>query len=731
MKKMLGGILAATIVAVGARAHAAGDLMLAQSTITLRGGGKPAVVVRARWSGATALPDAHQVAATLRIAGAAGEGDSGLLALPASGWRGNATRLRYADARGRAGGIRSIVLRGGRRGGRLLIVGGGTAWRFAVGDMPTRVALVLDLGTRRWCTQFDAADLKRRANRVRGHRDAPAPACPCAGNADGTFAALQDLFDRHGCTAVACHGAAPGSGGLDLTRDVAWQHLVNAPSTAEPGTLRVRPGAPQMSLLWRKLAAATQGLTGVAGSPMPSGGAPLAADELAAVTKWIYAGAPATSVVAGTEALLDACLPPAVPQKIAPPDPPAPGTGVQFYGPPWTIAPQSEGEVCYARWYDVTAEVPAEAVIDCPADWGGTPQGCFAFDQQALTQDPNSHHSILRLYRGAYGVDDPGWGTWTCHGGDRDGTPCRPLGIGTPAPAGADCGERSACAGTAVHAIGCVGYGPADFSQGFRIDDSNAAPQILISTTPYFERRFPDGVYGVLPLKGILVTNSHAFDITDEPTTNEQWLNVYFAPPADRQHRLRDLFDAGDIFVAHVPPYTQRTYCRTHTFAQGTHLFRLTSHTHKHGIRFDVWGPGIPNACVATDPACTPPGGTPVLVTTDYSDPAQTLIDPPLALNDPDPATRRYEFCARYDNGIETPVRRRSRSAPTSAPCPPGELACIGGSADRAHCSTDAQCGGGVCDACTVSGGATTEDEMFILMGDYFCDDGSPCDTTP
>jgi hypothetical protein len=282
-----------------------------------------------------------------------------------------------------------------------------------------------------------------------------------------------------------------------------------------------------------------------------------------------------------------------------------------------------------------------------------------------------------------------------------------------------------------VPAVGCVGYGPADFNNGFSIEDSNAAPQILISTTPYFERRFPAGVYGVMPLRGILVTNSHAFDVTDQPTTNEQWLDVYFAPSAGRQHRLRDLFDAGDIFVAHVPPYTQRTYCRTHTFAPGTRLFRLTSHTHKHGIRFDVWGPGIATACVATQPTCTPESGMPVLVTTDYADPAQTLFDPPVALDDPDPATRTYKFCATYDDGLQTPIRRRSRSAPLSVACKPGELVCIGGSADRAPCTGDAQCGGGVCDGCGVYGGVTTEDEMFILMGDYLCDDGSPCAAAP
>jgi hypothetical protein len=49
------------------------------------------------------------------------------------------------------------------------------------------------------------------------------------------------------------------------------------------------------------------------------------------------------------------------------------------------------------------------------------------------------------------------------------------------------------------------------------------------------------------------------------------------------------------------------------------------------------------------------------------------------------------------------------------------DLRCIGGLAGKA-CGSDGDCGGvpGACDACTLYGGVTTEDEMFILTGSYY-----------
>src|SRR4029453_16945774 len=147
---------------------------------------------------------------------------------------------------------------------------------------------------------------------------------------ESTFQGIQSaIFERHGCTAQACHGAAPGQGGLALSPAVAYRNLLQAKSSASAFN-RVEPGDQRRSFLWLKLAAATdppQPPPGgqVAGAPMPNGLAPLSADELELMRLWIYNGAPETGTVAGTEPLLKACLPIPKPILIEPLSPPPPG----------------------------------------------------------------------------------------------------------------------------------------------------------------------------------------------------------------------------------------------------------------------------------------------------------------------------------------------------------------------------------------------------------------------
>jgi hypothetical protein len=738
-------LLLAVFLALGASTVHAADAPrlehpLASGTLMIRDGSRPRMSFRGRWTGATDAINPAVTGATLRVSGASGEGDSGPIQLPASGWHGRGRELRYTDPRGAVGGIRTIVLRMGRQGGQVRISGGRSSWRYAIDRPQTAISVVFTIGPARWCAAFSGRGLHNGQHLVRAVSTTAPASCPCQGDIASTWDAIQTtIFERHGCTATACHGSAPGQGNLDLRRDVAYQNLVDVASTALPSEKRVEPGARDRSLLWRKLAARTNQLAGVPGTGMPFGNnAPLSADELLAVGKWIYSGAPQSSVVPGTAPLLDACLPPAEPQKIRPPEPPAADAGVQLYGPPWHIPARGEGEVCYATYYDFSSRVPPAEQFPCPAEWGGPGKACFFYDRTALTQDPNSHHSILRLYRGQYDITHSGWGTFTCHGGEHDGQSCNPTGIGVPAPAGADCGAGSGCAGSVVPAIACLGYGPPDLSIGGGISraDSGNAPQILISTEPYYTQAYPDGVSDVMPVAGIFVVNSHAFNSSDQPTTNEQWLNIYFSPPADRRYLLQDLFDAADIFIQDVPPFAEREYCRTLTFAQGTRVFELYSHTHKRGRLFRVWGPGVWPPCSSATGTCLPEAGTPFLVTTDYANPDLVLFDPPLVLDQADPATRTLKYCAIYDNGATDPatVKRRTGAPPLSQICNDAKVRCVAGphrgepcgGSDR-RCDSSTGAGDGACDACPLRGGVTTDDEMFILLGSFFCPEDTSC----
>jgi hypothetical protein len=60
----------------------------------------------------------------------------------------------------------------------------------------------------------------------------------------------------------------------------------------------------------------------------------------------------------------------------------------------------------------------------------------------------------------------------------------------------------------------------------------------------------------------------------------------------------------------------------------------------------------------------------------------------------------------------------------TPTGCTAGKVgdACSGASeaARNASCDSAAGAGDGECDACPLIGGVTTEDEMFVLLGDYY-----------
>jgi hypothetical protein len=617
--------------------------------------------------------------------------------------------------------------------------------------------------------QFQAPKLDEDKAKVTG-RTKVAPAVY-----DSTWAGVQAIFERNGCTSPLCHGASPGQGDLNLLPDVAYEQLVNRFSE-RGGKLLVQPGSRQDSFLWEKLAAATEGYDlGGRGTPMPNGTAPLTPDELEAVRLWIQFGAPATGVVNGTEEFLGGCLPPGEPQKIDPPAPPAPNEGVQFHAPPWTIAPadssglNGEGEVCYATYFNVADQVPLEYQTPCPDFWGGPTKTCYFFNRTELTQDPNSHHSIIHIYKGEYDLTwqptgAPGDTTgfkFVCHGGPNDGTACDPRIADV-------CGEGGECYGDSVSSIACIGYGPPDYGRGLSPGGgagSDNAPSVGGSQQPFSRNLFPSGVFGVYPIEGVIIWNSHAFNLFEVPVTNEQWWNVYFAPAEDRQTPFRGIFDATDIFVQDVPPFQEREYCRTVTFPIGTRIFEFSSHTHERGRLFRVWGPGIAQSCrstISNPGACLPEPGAPFFITTEYNDP--TVLnrnDDPWVLDDPDPANRRFKFCAIYDNGASNPLEVKRNS---TSPVPPqfGNLApggkcyysgfgglvdngisCLGGpkrgqlcapdgtwDGNHAVCDSSPGSGDGVCDACPLLGGVTTDDEMFILLGSYYCEPGSPCETS-
>ena len=540
-----------------------------------------------------------------------------------------------------------------------------------------------------------------------GRRDADSVLlmCQCSANATAfksTFEGIQkSIFDVHGCTNQVCHGSAK-QGGLDLSPDVAYQNLIEVTSTASP-LPRIQPGNQNRSFLWLKLAAKTAPEklpTGVEvpGAPMPNGLPALSADELEALRLWIYSGAPQTGTVPGTESLLNACLPPAEPLIIKPLDPPPPGAGFQFVMPDWHLEAHSEHELCFATYYDISAQVPQEF-----QDPSGT---MFRFNVNDLRQDPQSHHLILNRYIGtADDIHDPSFGAWTCNGGDKAGQPCEPTDL-------TSCGS-GICTSEIKQSFACIGFGPGGFGQNFY---AIGGAQKAQATT-----EFADGVFAQVPMKGILYWNSHAFNLTDQDTTMHARLNYSFAKTP--KFPVGSIFDTSKIFAANAAAYKTQMLCNDYVLPQGARLFSLSSHTHKHGKHFTV----------------NDPTGKLIYESFVYNDPLTQTYNPPLAFDSAAPKQRTLHYCSLYNNGMAADgspdpntVTRRSR-LPQSAQntigfcspvaCAAGKIGapCHGTGDDRA-CDSAPGANDGSCDACAITGGESTENEMFILIGSYYVD---------
>jgi hypothetical protein len=539
-----------------------------------------------------------------------------------------------------------------------------------------------------------------------------------------TYAAIQQqIFQRHGCTQEACHGTANNpQGSLNLLPDVAYQNIFQQPSS-ESGLLRLDPGEEMKSYFYLKLLAGTNPSAvpagAVSGSAMPFGLPPLSAGELDALRLWIVSGAPLTGTVEGTEKDLNACLPTPQPIVITPLDPPPAGTGVQFAMPEWPLEAHSEHENCFATYYDITAQVPEQ--YQDPKT-----HTMFRFSSQELRMDPESHHMILNRFVGIQGVadasfvHDPSFGTWTCHNNPAtDGQTCEPTDINS-------CGSGGVCTSQVQKSFACIGFGPQIVSPPFYAIGGAQKAQ--------FSDEYPSSVYAQIPMKGILYWNSHAFNLTDQNTVMHGRLNYYFSN--NDQLPVQPIFDKDDIFGMNAAPYKTQTICNNYgPLPQGARLFELSSHTHKHGQHFTVCAKGQPSSTMGSGVGeCS---GPLLYDSRIYNDPVNQEFNPPLVFDSPDPTLRTLQYCSFYNNGVASDgspdpnlVERASLIPPSAlighckpVACVAGQIgiACNGAN-DNHTCDSKPDANDGLCDACKLTGGESTENDMFILIGSYYMD---------
>src|SRR5262249_46736920 len=189
--------------------------------------------------------------------------------------------------------------------------------------------------------------------------------------------------------------------------------------------------------------------------------------------------------------------------------------------------------------------------------------------------------------------------------------------------------------------------------------------------------------------------------------------------PNSQRWPIQPIFNINAIFNANAQPYTTQQICNDQPLPQGARLFQLSSHTHKRGKEFTV----------------TAPDGSLLYQNFVYNDPADLIFNPPLAFDSPDPAQRVLHYCSLYNNGVAadgTPdpdtVTRASRIPPQGFGCAP--VACTAGRVGARCFAGDRTCDSspgardGVCDACPITGGESTENEMFILIGSYYVNAG-------
>lgn len=517
------------------------------------------------------------------------------------------------------------------------------------------------------------------------------PPAECGDSFDSTYEAIQAvIFEGQGCASDVCHGSA-ASGGLDLRADVSHANLIGAPSVGS-ALLRVSAGSVQESYLFQKIAAKTAPelqTSPITGSPMPVGGTTVTHEQLEALRIWIESSAPEFGVL-GDEFggnriadLLGTCLPPPTPIRIEPLEPPPADEGLQFEMPPHAIKAFSETELCFATYHDFRDQIPERFMSD--------DREIFYTWRDLRKEDPNTHHNIVG-HSGFYAdaVDDPSFGRWHCVQGATPDADCDPRDLDA-------CGEGGFCVSEIKEATACFGFGPdgSTFRRG-RIPRTGGTP----------------GIYNEEKTHGIFYWNSHAFNLSAEDLEHHLWLNLYFTD--DLEFQVAGIGGAGHIFAPDAAPFTKEEYCREHVFAEGARLITLSSHTHKRGERFTI---DLKNT------------GERLYDNPFWEDPLVTVFDPPMVFDSTDPDERTVIYCGLYNNGVRpdgTPdpdlVTRNSRR-PRGGTCPPtacaeGRIAepCSGPD-DHATCDTSPGAGDGLCDACAISGGTTSDDEMFIVSG--------------
>lgn len=104
---------------------------------------------------------------------------------------------------------------------------------------------------------------------------------------NATFTRVQNEIFTPTCASIGCHDPLGQQSQMVLTPGRAYGAIVNVPSVEMPSLMRVNPGDPANSYLYRKITGA-----GITGDRMPQSLPPLDEAKIRLVRDWIRRGAP-------------------------------------------------------------------------------------------------------------------------------------------------------------------------------------------------------------------------------------------------------------------------------------------------------------------------------------------------------------------------------------------------------------------------------------------------------
>jgi len=102
-----------------------------------------------------------------------------------------------------------------------------------------------------------------------------------------TFTRVQNEIFTPTCASIGCHDLIGQQSQQVLISGRAYQQIVGVPSVEMPNLLRIAPGDPASSYLYRKITGA-----GITGDRMPQSLPPLSDAQIGLVRDWIRRGAP-------------------------------------------------------------------------------------------------------------------------------------------------------------------------------------------------------------------------------------------------------------------------------------------------------------------------------------------------------------------------------------------------------------------------------------------------------